>query len=123
MMGLGKTYQKLSGRLPKKLSKNTKRNTKKNIRNSMARVLSEAQVEELLSNPAWKELIERVKKLRDDSEYAQMTSPDPFTHGKGVGYRQVCNLVISLPEILRKEILGESTGYQALRDKVLPFKK
>jgi hypothetical protein len=89
----------------------------------LARILSEAQVEELLSNPAWKELIERVKQWRRNNDEVYMESPDPFTHGMGVGSRKTCDLILALPEILRKEILGESTGYKALRDKVIPFKR
>lgn len=89
----------------------------------LARILSEAQVQELLSNPAWKELIERVRRWRKDNDEVTIESSDPYTHGKGVGSRKTCDLILSLPDILRKEILGESTGYQVLRDKVIPFKK
>ena len=85
--------------------------------------LSEAQVMELTSNPAWKELIERVKQWRRNNDEVYMESPDPFTHGMGVGSRKTCDLVLALPEILRKEITGESTGYKSLRANVIPIKK
>ena len=85
--------------------------------------LSEAQVMELTSNLAWKELVERVSKVNDDNERLYMESPDPFIHGKGVGSRSVLRLILDLPEILRKEITGESTGYKSLRANVIPIKK
>ncbi len=85
--------------------------------------LSEAQVMELTSNPAWKEIVERVENIAKNNEYVYMENPDPFTHGMGVGFRKTCDLVLQLPEILRKEITGESTGYKSLRANVIPFKK
>ena len=85
--------------------------------------LSEAQVMELTSNLAWKELIERVKQWRKNNDEVFMENPDPYTHGMGVGSRKTCDLVLELPEILRKEITGESTGYRSLRAKVIPIKR
>jgi len=85
--------------------------------------LSEAQVMELTSNHAWKELIERVKQWRKNNDEVFMENPDPYTHGMGVGSRKTCDLVLELPEILRKEITGESTGYRSLRAKVIPIKR
>ena len=85
--------------------------------------LSEAQVMELTSNHAWKELIERVKQWRKNNDEVFMENPDPYTHGMGVGSRKTCDLVLELPEILRKEITGESTGCRSLRANVIPIKK
>ena len=85
--------------------------------------LSEAQVMELTSNPAWKEIVERVENIAKNNEYVYMENPDPFTHGMGVGFRKTCDLVINLPEILKKEITGENPLVHRLKDNVIPFKK
>ena len=85
--------------------------------------LSEAQVMELTSNPVWKEIAGRIKRLRDNNEFVYMESPDPFTHGMGVGSRKILDMVLELPELLRKESIGEDSLVISLLARPTPFKK
>ena len=66
-----------------------------------------ANVESLIVNPAWEELVIRLEKRLLLAEI-ELEQPGEFFHGKGVGARAEIRLILDLPQQLAKEAAGES---------------
>ncbi|MGH9967519.1 MAG: hypothetical protein ACREBG_06755 [Pyrinomonadaceae bacterium] len=64
-------------------------------------------ISDLLANPAYIELRERLEAALAGAE-AAVEQPDPFNHGEAVGRRRAYRLALQLPEMLKSEAGGES---------------
>ena len=64
---------------------------------------SPANLRDLLNNPAWKEIVERVQAEERASD-DQIESADEFLRIVAVGKRRTLRMLLGLPEQLKKEL-------------------
>lgn len=71
---------------------------------------STGSVKDLVANVAFKDLIQKLKHRLHQVEETSLIHPDPFTHGRGVGEREVIRYIFDqASQGLYAEASGESS--------------
>ncbi len=61
------------------------------------------QIADFLATPAWNCMVEKIQYMLNNEIDRNLENPDPFTHGRAVGARKTCQVILSLPDIMKQE--------------------
>lgn len=64
---------------------------------------SHGSINDLEANPAWKEILRRIKEVEDAAD-AKMEKQDLATNREATGERRVARTIPQLPDILRRDL-------------------